>query len=204
MNMDAHALKVLRDLQYRIKVSDESDPERANAIRVRDRLLTKYGVSLEDIADVPKKYKFGYYTKDEVGLIVQYMKERLHLKNEEFDLYAYRPKRGQCYWVETWMDEASYSCNSRIIDELIYMYRHRRRAYERKLKAQLKKQMEAWRYVFLQEADLLSEPTEEDLKKKRKPSWDLSDALKAAMDLDNIIFPQNFVEQKQKELSCGG
>lgn len=55
MNMDAHALKVLRDLQYRIKVSDESDPERANAIRVRDRLLAKYGVSLEDIADVPKK-----------------------------------------------------------------------------------------------------------------------------------------------------
>lgn len=47
MNMDAHALKVLRDLQYRIKVSDESDPERANAIRVRDRLLAKYGVSLE-------------------------------------------------------------------------------------------------------------------------------------------------------------
>lgn len=204
MNMDAHALKVLRDLQYRIKVSDESDPERANAIRVRDRLLAKYGVSLEDIAEVPKKYKFGYYTKDEVGLIVQYMKERLHLKNEEFDLYAYRPKRGQCYWVETWMDEASYSCNNRIIGELIYMYRNRRRAYERKLKAQLKKQMEAWRYVFLQEADLLSEPTEEDLKKKRKPSWDLSDALKAAMDLDNIIFPQNFVEQKQKELSCGG
>lgn len=93
---------------------------------------------------------------------------------------------------------------TRIVGELMYMYRHRRTAYKKKLEAQMKKQMEAWRYVFLQEANLLSKPTEEDLKKHKSPSWGLSDAIKAAKDLEDIIFPQHFVEQKQKELTCGG
>lgn len=202
--MDAQALKILRDLQYRIEVSDDNDPEKANAIRVRDRLLAKYGLSLEDIVDVAKKRKFGFYNRDEVQIVIQYMRERLHLKNDAFDVYAYRPKRGQCYWVEAWLDDAAYSCNLRIVEELMYMYRHRRMAYKKKLEAQMKKQMEAWRYVFLQEADLLSQPTEEDLKKHKSPSWGLSDAIKAAKDLEDIIFPQHFVEQKQKELTCGG
>lgn len=202
--MDAQALKILRDLQYRIEVSDDSDPEKANAIRVRDRLLAKYGLSLEDIGDTPQKRKFGFYNKDEVQIVLQYMRERLHLKDDAFDVYAYRPKRGQCYWVEVWLNDAAYSCNLRIVEELMYMYRHRRTAYKKKLETQMKKQMEAWRYVFLQEADLLSKPTEEDLKKRKSPSWGLSDAIKAAKDLEDIIFPQHFVEQKQKELTCGG
>ena len=31
--------KILQDLQYRINTTPESDPERGNAIRLRDRLL---------------------------------------------------------------------------------------------------------------------------------------------------------------------
>jgi len=33
------AKKVLKDLQYRIETSKPNDPERENAIRLRDRLL---------------------------------------------------------------------------------------------------------------------------------------------------------------------
>ena len=36
--MDAR--KILQDLQYRINSTQESDPERGNALRLRDRHLT--------------------------------------------------------------------------------------------------------------------------------------------------------------------
>ena len=39
-------LKVLKDLQYRIDVSNPADPEYENAVRLRDRLLAKYNVDL--------------------------------------------------------------------------------------------------------------------------------------------------------------
>ena len=43
--MDAR--KILQDLPYRINTTQESDPERGNAIRLRDRLLARLGLSLD-------------------------------------------------------------------------------------------------------------------------------------------------------------
>lgn len=42
-------IKTLRDLEYRIQVTPENVPERAAAIRLRDRLLEKHGLTLADI-----------------------------------------------------------------------------------------------------------------------------------------------------------
>lgn len=72
------AKKILKDLQYRIESAAESDPERQNAIRLRDRLLARFHMSLSDIVDVRKTRRFGYkYTKQEMMLVVQYFMKRL-------------------------------------------------------------------------------------------------------------------------------
>ena len=41
--------KILQDLQYRINTTPESDQERGNAIRLRDRFLARLGLSMDDI-----------------------------------------------------------------------------------------------------------------------------------------------------------
>lgn len=201
--MDSKVIKILRDLQYRIEVSDESDPERANAIRLRDRLIARYGITLDEVTGTSKMREFGYYTRKELQVVVQYFYERLHLTKDQFDIYSYKGSRNKYYYVETVMDDAMYDCHSRILRELMIMYRSRKDAYEKKLKQQLKKQMEAWSYMFLQEADLLSKPSDENKGKTRKPSFDWGDAMQAAKDLEGVVFPQNFVEQKQKAIAQG-
>lgn len=201
--MDSKVLKILRDLQYRIEVSDESDPERANAIRLRDRLIARYGITLDEVMGTSKKREFGYYTRKELQVVVQYFYERLHLTKDQFDIYSYKGGNKKHYFVETVMDDAMYDCHSRILRELMIMYRTRKDAYEKKLKQQLKKQLEAWSYMFLQEADLLSKPSDENKGNTRKPSFDWGDAMQAAKDLEGAVFPQNFVEQKQKAIAQG-
>lgn len=199
---NSNAIKILRDLQYRIESSDETDPERANAIRLRDRILSKYNISLDDVTGSIKKREFGYYTRTELQVAVQYFYERLHLKKEQFDIYSYKDNHNKKhYYLETEMDDAMYDCHSRILRELLQMFRTRKSAYEKKLKKQIKNQLQAWDYIFLQEADLLTPATEENKKTGKKPSFDWGDAINAAKDLEGVIFPQNFVEQQQKAIA---
>lgn len=202
--MDSKVIKILRDLQYRIEVSDENDPERANAIRLRDRLLAKYNLTLEEVAGTSKNREFGYYTRKELQIVVQYCYERLHLSKDQFDIYSYTANnRRKHYYVETAMDDAMYDCHSRILRELLSMYRSRKNDYEKKLKKQMKKQLEAWDYMFMQEADLLTKASDENKGKGKKPSFDWGDAMQAAKDLEGVVFPQNFVEQQQKAIAQG-
>lgn len=59
-----NVVAILRKLQYRIQVSREDDPERENAVRLRDRLLEKYGLHLEDIQEARKVYVLDKLTQD--------------------------------------------------------------------------------------------------------------------------------------------
>lgn len=67
----------------------------------------------------------------------------------------------------------------------------------------MKKQLEAWDYIFMQKADLLTEASDENKGKGKKPSFDWGDAIQSAKDLEGVVFPQNFVEQQQKAIAQG-
>ena len=71
--------KVLADLQYRIQSTREDDSERENAIRLRDRLLAKNGLTLEDIVEVRKTREFEHLSQKESFLVDQYFRFTLKI-----------------------------------------------------------------------------------------------------------------------------
>ena len=198
----SNVIAILKNLQYRIDISPASDPERDAAIRLRDRLLDKYGISLDTITRKVGRFQFGRYTKNEAQLVIQYMAYRVHLRDEDFDLYTTRPKKGKCYYIEATMDVDTYNAHHKILDELLTMYKGKYGQFKKKLEQDIVRQLDAWSYMFFKEAGLLGKPSED--KESKMPSWGLAEAIKAARDLEGTIFPQNFVEQKQRELTCGG
>ncbi len=75
--------EILRHLQYRISVTPDSDPEKENAIRLRDRLLAKYGMRLEDLIEQRKHRIFGPLVKSDAKLVFQYFRRRLDAGAQE-------------------------------------------------------------------------------------------------------------------------
>ena len=114
-------IKILKDLNYRIETADKNDPERENAIRLRDKLLQRYGLKLEDIADVRKRREFGRYTKDERMLVYQYFVTRLHVKLGEAPYmagaYSYGPETATSKnrTFEINLTDEEYVCHAPIV-----------------------------------------------------------------------------------------
>lgn len=198
-------LKVLRDLQYRIDVSDPNDPEYMNAIRLRDRLCLKYGI---DVASLKAKriatHAFEVNTREEAQVIVQYAYQKLKRKSNEFNLFSHRPTRyaKKRFVAEIPMSDEEYEVHGRIIRELVTMFRRRRQEYLTKLHKELAKSLKAWDYQFLKAGDLLAKA--EPGQKSKEPPWGLREAMAAADNLDGAIFPESYIAQQQKAISHAG
>lgn len=198
MNRD-QAIKTLKDLQYRIQVSSRGDPELSNAIRLRDRLCQRFNIPIKDIeANIVTKRIWEGMTREEAQVIVQYAFNRLKRKNGEFQLYSYRNSSDKKLWmVEIPMAQDEYEAHNRIIKELVHLHRKRRKTYLDKQRAELKMRMEAWDTQFLHNANLLSDAPEGE---HREPPWGLREAMAAANDLEDVIFPDHYVESQKKEI----
>lgn len=199
------AIEVLRKLQYRINVGNHDDPELENAIRLRDRLCSKYGICECEIAcDVVLSREFWCNDREEAQVVIQYAFVKLMRKQGEFTLYSQKHTRyGKKKWeVEIPMDDEEYQHHGRIIVELLEMYRRRKAEYKKKLMAAMRKQLQAWDYQFTQQAGLLAEAKPGD--KVSAPKWGLHEAMRAAEDLDGAIFPESYLEQQMKALSHAG
>ena len=198
-------LKTLKDLQYRIDVSNSADPEYENAVRLRDRLCKKYNI---DPASIKAKgvatRAFECATREEAQVIVQYAFQKLHRKSGEFSLYSYKPTRyaKKRFVVEIPMDEDEYNQHGDIIKSLVLLFERRREEYRRKLISEMTKRLKAWDYQFFQAGDLLSKAKPGD--KPTEPSWGLREAMDAARDLEGTIFPESYLAQQQKALSHAG
>lgn len=189
------ALKILKDLQYRIEVSNSNDPEYAAAVRLRDRLCAKYNITLDTISHSTVKVReFRCRTREEAQVIIQYAFVKLLRKKGEFNLYSLRGKHSKkIFSVEIPMDDDEYNLHYRIIYETLELYRKRRAGYLEYLKNELSLKMKAWDTQFLGKGGLLCEGEGGE-----EPPWGLSEAMAAAHDLDGIVFPENYIPGAKK------
>lgn len=200
------ALKILKDLQYRIDVSNPADPEYANAVSLRDRLCKKYNI---DPATIQAKQiltrVFECATREEAQVVIQYAFVKLQRKQNEFNLCSFKNSRyaKKRFAIEIPMDEDEYNQHKDIIRDLVLLFRRRRDEYRRKILAEMSKRLKAWDYQFLDAGNLLgkADPT---TKKHKAPPWGLREAMAAASDLDGTIFPESYLAQQQKALSHAG
>ena len=72
---------------------------------------------------------------------------------------------------------------------------------EAQLREEAKKRRAAMRYTFFEKADLLLDEDEgEKTTSPKKPSFGLADALRAARDLDGLVFSENHLGHEFKML----
>ena len=197
--------KVLKDLQYRIEKSAPDDPERGNAIRLRDRLLARFGLQLTDITDVRTRREFGDYTLNEAVIVFQYFCKRLGIKDNgvaPYMLESYRRGTGnkQCRnrSIEIDLTDDEYNHHKPIVNNLVEMFAECMRKVERDLRKEAERRREATRYSFCDKANLLNDP--DPNQPARQPSWGLSEAMKAARDLEGLVFPDSHLGQEMKRL----
>lgn len=203
--------KVLANLQYRIQSTREGDPERENAIRLRDRLLAKNGLILEDIIEVRKTREFERLSQKESFLVVQYF--RIVLKIDQavapWNLGSYkycsRPTKFSSF-VRIDLTDDEYSRHRPIVDSLVQIFRRKTRELKKKLDQENKARMEALEYAIYEKANILfpagwngSEPVEGGT----APSWGLHEAMKAARDLEDTIFPDMQLTQETLQIEGG-
>lgn len=197
--------KILKDLNYRIEIAEENDPERENAIRLRDRLLQRFGLQLSDICDVRTRRAFGKYNFNETIIAFQYFRKRLGIAKSgtapfmlESYIYGNAAKTNRNRTIEIDLTDEEYAQHKPIVENFVKMFAGCMKKLEADLKAEANRRREATRYAFCEKANLLNDPSPED--EPKKPSWGLSDAMKAARDLDGLVFPESHLGQELKML----
>jgi hypothetical protein len=199
-------IKILRDLAYRIQVSRKDDPERENAIRLRDRLLAKYGLKLEDIQEVRKTRVLDKLTLDEMLVVRQFFGH--HLKIDPGDGAPYNlncyviPSKTSVYkrLVEIDLTDDEYSKFWPQVKALVALWRREAKALEEKLKEEANARRAAFKWKFCEKADILMEAKEGEV--PREPGYGLRDLMAAAAALDDVIFPHHYVGEEQKRLGA--
>lgn len=147
-------IKILKDLNYRIETADKNDPERENAIRLRDKLLQRYGLKLEDIADVRKRREFGKYTNDERMLVYQYFVKRLHTNIGEAPYmacayhYGKETATSKNKTFEIDLTDEEYARHAPIVENLLKMFAGCMKRLEAQLREEAKRRRSATRYTF--------------------------------------------------------
>lgn len=203
--------KILANLQYRIQSTREDDPECENAIRLRDRLLAKNGLKLEDIMEVRKTREFERLSQKESFLVDQYFRVTLKIDRDvaPWNLgtykYRHRPTKFSSF-VRIDLTDDEYSRHRPIVDSLVQIFRRKTRELEKKLAEENKSRIEALEYAIYEKANILfpagwngSDPVEGD----SAPSWGLYEAMKAARDLEDTIFPEMQLTQETLQIEGG-
>lgn len=201
-------LKILRDLAYRIQVSRKDDPERENAIRLRDRLLAKYGLKLEDIQDVRKHRVLDKLTLDEMLVVRQFFGHHLKIDpgdGEPYNFQCYvQPDKPSVYKrsIEIDLTDDEYSKFWPQVKALVALWRREAKALEQKLKEEAAARRRAFKWKFCEKADILMEAKEGE--ESRSPGYDLRDLMAAAAALDDVIFPHHYVGEEKKAIAGPG
>jgi len=197
--MGANAKKILMDLQYRIDSTPESDPERENAIRLRDKLLAKHGLTLKDITEVRTERRFEKLSDDEQRMVCQYFMVRLGIGIDEhpYALNSYKLKRSKTKYrnlVQIFLTDDEYRHHYGLVHSLVSIYRRKMRELNAELKKEAKAKHKALEYVIYEKADILF-PEGWDGKAPKAPEWTLRDAMEAARSLEDTIFPKMQLRQ---------
>ena len=203
--MSADAKKILMDLQYRIDSTPESDPERENAIRLRDKLLAKHGMSLKDITEVRTERRFEKLSDDEQRMVCQYFMVRLDtfIDRAPYSLNSYKLKGSKAKrrnFVQILLTDDEYRHHYGLVWSLVSIYRRKMKDLDAELKKEAKAKRKALEYAIYEKADILF-PERWDGKEPVAPEWSLRDAMNAARALEDTIFPKMQLRQDPLRLS---
>lgn len=206
--MSADVKKILMDLQYRIDSTPESDPERENAIRLRDRLLAKHGMALKDIVEVRTERRFEKLSDDEQKMVCQYFMIRLNtfIDRAPYSLNSYKRKGSKTKYrnfVQVFLTDDEYRHHYGLVNSLVSIYRRKMRDLDAELKKEAKAKRKALEYIIYERADILF-PEGWNGKEAAAPEWSLRDAMEAARSLEDTIFPKMQLRQDPLRLAKEG
>lgn len=196
--------KILQNLAYRLKVTSKDDPEYNNALRLYERLKEKYHVTDEELLD--KKLREFTDNRKFIKIFIQLFVVVLHGRLDGKDSFNFKSfyfkdqRKKSLFNFEIYLDDYEYKLITERFEALKALYKRELRKQEERQKNELKeleaahdRELKAFRYAFLYKANLLSPPDGE--KTNTEPAFTLSDVIKAAQGLDDIIFPQNMIDQ---------
>lgn len=197
-----NVVAILRKLQYRIHVSRKDDPERENAVRLRDRLLEKYGLRLEDIQEARKVYVLDKLTADAARVAQHVIKNKLDIETGcgepyNYNQYVQAHKRNQYNRsIEIALTEDEHAKLWPVLTSVLNMYGRERAKLEAKIKEEIKSRRDAFNYVFYKQAGILWPSNGESSEKD--PGFSLSDAIHAAKELDGLVFPELHIKEERR------
>lgn len=200
------AKKVLKDLQYRIETSKPNDPERENAIRLRDRLLARFGLTLEEIAEKRVSRWFQKLTWLEQGIVANYFVVTFpDAEKSPYELGWYELKRKTTsekkFSICIKLTDDEFSKAEPFVKNLLKMFRREFKTFTEKLNKEREKAERGFRYAFLDKANLLRQSSGEDTDNS-EPGFSWADVMRAANDLEDLVFPQNHLKQETKQIEA--
>lgn len=197
--------QILKDLQYRIETSNPNDPERENAVRLRDRLLARFGLSLEEITEKREERWFEKLTWLEQGVVANYL--IVTFPDAEKNPYCmgwYELKRKTTsenkFSICIRLTDEEFSKAEPYITNLLEMWRREFKVFKKKLAEEMEKRERAFRYAFLDKGNLLRVVSSEE---ETTPDFNLADLMRAAKDLENLVFPENHLKHELKQIANG-
>lgn len=200
------AKQILKDLQYRIETTPESDPERENAIRLRDRLLARFGLSLEEISNKRETRWFRKLTRLEQGILLNYFV--VTFPDAEKNPYCmgcyvknYRTSGERKYSLCINLTDDEFAKAEPYITNLLEMWRREFKVFKKKLTEEITKRERAFKYAFLDKGNLLRTVSSEE--EATTPDFNLFDVMRAARDLENLVFPENHLKHEAKQIAHG-
>lgn len=198
--------KVLKDLQYRIETSNPNDPERENAVRLRDRLLARFGLTLEEIAEKRVSRWFQKLTWLEQGIVANYFVVTFpDAEKSPYEMGWYELKRKTTsekkFSICIKLTDDEFSKAEPFVKNLLKMFRREFKSFTEKLDEQRKQAERGFRYAFLDKANLLRQVSDEE-SKNSNPGFNWSDVMRAAKDLEDLVFPQNHLKQETKQIEA--
>lgn len=197
-----NVVAILRKLQYRIQISSKDDPERENAVRLRDRLLEKYGLRLEDIQEARKVYVLDKLTVEAAKVARHVIKKKLDIDvgcGEPYNYYQYIQKHKTSQYnrsIEIALTEDEHAKLWPILTSVLKMYKRERAKLEARIKKEIKSRRDAFDYMFYKQADILWPSNGESSGKD--PGFDLRDAIRAANELDGLVFPELHIKEERR------
>lgn len=169
-----------------------------------ERLKEKYHVTDEELLD--KKLREFTDNRKFIQIFIQLFVVVLHGRldgNDSFNFKAFSFKdqrKKSLFDFEIYLNDDEYKLINERFKALKALYKRELCKLEERQKNELKeleaahdRELKAFRYAFLDKAKLLSPPDGE--KTNNEPPFTLSDIIKAAKGLDDVVFPQNMINQ---------
>lgn len=199
-------IKTLRDLEYRIQVTPENDPERAAAIRLRDRLLEKHGLTLADIEEHRETYEMDRLVFIDAIIVCQfYMHEydfKLTDRNEPHRLSVYKntatiSKKNHRVTIDLTADEHAHTWKR--MTALLDLWQKQRKAFDKQMAQETERRRNAFKFEFCNKADILVKSSD-DKTDHMAPGFGLKEQMEAAAYWCDIVMPNNYVEAERKAI----